>query len=473
MSDQNRDIPPISGTDDSGHLDVLAPGQGLAAGTPGKENVQTQVIPATSADDEEEESEAFKTFERRRQELKRKKRRRRIIVIAVVAAAVLALFLPGWISSLQKPVMPAQTATVYRGDLISTVSVSGSTQPVSSVIVTPEVDGIIQDVRVSEGDAVQAGDVLFTIKNDDLDRAVTEAQQQVQSAQRALDSATSASDQAYASYRKVLNAWNSAKTAEEQSMMQDPDEVYYSSVVTAADSVENAKVTLANAQQALADAQAKADKRTVTAPASGSVVAVGAQNGASTTNISQGSTTPLVQIADLSQMRVTTQVNELDISSLAVGQSAAVSFMALPDLSLDATVERIATVSSTDSSYGYGAGGSATYKVSLIIPNPDPQLKPGMTADALITTMDVPDSLIVPLGALSDDGESASVTVVTLDEQGQIASSEIRSVEVVAKSSSEAAVTGVEEGELVDMGGSSSDASLDASTAAGIAGASA
>ncbi len=419
---------------------------------------QTKVIPGAAAAssagaDELEESEALAAFERRRKEQKRKKRRHLAIGLIVAAAALLAIFLPSFLSSMDtEPTLPP-TATVYRGSLTSTVSVSGTTQPISSTVVTPEVDGIIQDVRVSEGDSVQAGDVLFTIRNDSLDRAVADAQQQVASAQRALDSAKAASDQAYASYKKALTAWNSATTAEEQSAMQDPDELYYSSVVSAKDSVESARIALEQAQQNLADAQATAQKRTVTAPVSGSIVAVGAQEGASTQASAQDGT-PLLQIADLSQMRVTTQVNELDISSLAIGQSAQVTFMALPDVTLDATVERIATVSSGDDMYGTG---SATYKVTLIIPEPDPKLKPGMTADATITTQDVPDSLIVPLAAITDDGEKTTVTVVTLDDRGQIESSEIRNVEVIAKNGSEAAITGVEEGEIVDLSGSSDE----------------
>ena len=453
-------------------LNVLAPGEGL-----GKTAATTQ-LPRTEAEEDAEGLAAFAALERVRREKKRKKRIRALIICAVIAAAAAALILPQFFASQGTGTIEHVTTFVYKGDLISSVTVSGSAQPVSSTVVTPEVDGIIQDVRVSEGDTVNAGDVLFTLKNDSLDRAVTQAQQEAASAQRALDDANAAYDQAYRTYKKALNTWNSAKTAEEQTMMQDPDDVWYSTVVPAASSVDAAKTTLANAQQAVADAQATADKRTVTAPVSGSVIAVNAQNGASWgAAAASGSATtgPLVQIADLSQLRVTTSVDEMDISSLAIGQSATVTFSALPDVTLEGTVERVATASESSESYGYGYSSTATYKVSLIIPAPDPRVKPGMTADATIVTQDVPDSLIVPIAALheAEDG-SSYVWILKGDDPSQEGSWEKRTVEILAKNADEAAITNVKEGDEVDISGydaadsdSSSSPALDEGATAG------
>lgn len=453
-------------------LNVLAPGEGL-----GKTAATTQ-LPHTEAEEDAEGLAAFAALERVRREKKRKKRIRTLIICAVIATAAAAFILPQLFVSQGTGTTGHVTTSIYKGDLISSVTVSGSTQPVSSTVVTPEVDGIIQDVRVSEGDTVNAGDVLFILKNDSLDRAVTQAQQEAASAQRALDDANAAYDQAYRTYKKALNTWNSAKTAEEQTMMQDPDDVWYSTVVPAASSVDAAKTTLANAQQAVADAQATADKRTVTAPVSGSVIAVNAQNGAPWGGAAaSGSTTtgPLVQIADLSQLRITTSVDEMDISSLAIGQSATVTFSALPDVTLEGTVERVATASESSESYGYGYSGTATYKVSLIIPAPDPRVKPGMTADATIVTQDVPDSLIVPIAALheAEDG-SSYVWILKGDDPSQEGSWEKRTVEILAKNADEAAITNVKEGDEVDISGydaadsdSSSSPALDEGATAG------
>ena len=72
------------------------------------------------------------------------------------------------------------------------MSASGSIKPVSSTVVTPEVDGIIQDVRVAEGSAVDRGDRLFSVKNDELDKAVRKAAQQVKTAKNEVGKAQAA-----------------------------------------------------------------------------------------------------------------------------------------------------------------------------------------------------------------------------------------------------------------------------------------
>lgn len=92
-----------------------------------------------------------------------------------------------------------------------------------------------------------------------------------------------------------------------------------------------------------------------------------------------------------------------------------------------------------------------TYSVELLIPNPDPSLKPGMTASATIVTQSVTDALIAPVAALSthDDG-TTTVDVVTYAADGSsIESVETREVTVVAQNSNDAAVEGLSEGDVL------------------------
>lgn len=418
--------------------------------------VNAETSPALISQDQDAQNLlAFQNLERHRKEQKRKKRNRALIVAGVVMAIILALTLPKALSP--TPTIPPYTATVENRALTSSITVSGTTQPISSVVVTPEVDGIIQDVQVSEGDTVKKGDLLFTLKNDTLDRAVSQAQAQVKAAQAGVSSAQAALDTTYATYQNAVKLWNSATSAAEQLQMQNPDALY-AEVESAASSVETAKSSLDSAQQALKDAQDTAAKRRVVAPVAGSVVAVGAQNGAAFGSALGGTasmaSTTLVQIADLSQMRVTTQVNEIDVTNLKVGDTANVTFAAIPNLTLAATVERIATVSSSTATSdptasSYGTSGPVTYTVTLLIAQPDPRLKPGMSANAEIITQNIPDSLVIPIAALQEDSDGTFVEVITLDEKGAIATNTRTAVTVVAKNGTDAAVTGVVKGDTV------------------------
>ena len=398
---------------------------------------------ATDAADEDASGMlAYQNLERHRKE---KRRRRNVkIVVGACAAVVIAaaIIVPRVLTPADAGKQMPATAEVTRGDLTSSVSVTGAAQPASSVYVTPEVSGIVQDLRVSEGDTVGKGDVLFSLKNDSLDRAVADAQRQVSDAQAQVNTAQRGVDSANAAYKKALDAWNSAPDAETQAGLADPDSLY-GDVQTANDGLNSARSALDSASQALADAKAQAAKRMVTAPASGSVVAVNARNGAAYGDATGGSTTSdgtgqggqgtgagwAVQIADLSRMRVATQVNEVDISGVAVGQAA-----------------------SSDGSMG--GDGVVTYEVDLVIDQPDERIKPGMTANATIQTQSVSDVLMVPIAALNDYDESAgtaSVTVVTLDGEGNVKTSRDVDVKVGEKNGSDAAVTGVKEGETVKL----------------------
>lgn len=420
-----------------------------------------------------EEQLALQTLQARR----RKAKRKRAIKLGIVGG-IIALALVGWGvshfsgSSEGGPELPP-TATVTRGEFSSAVTTSGTTNPKSSTVVTPEVDGIIEDVRISEGSTVSEGDVLFSLKNDTLDRQVREAEQQVRVAKNQVASAQTSVDTAYASYERALDKWNAAKTAEEQEVMEDPD-VVYSQVLSAQDSLDGANISLESARQAYNDAVANAAKRTVVAPISGSVVAMNAVEGAAVGGAAgatqtQSSSGPLVQIADLSQMTIATQVNEIDITSLAVGQTATVTFSALPDVSLEAKVVRIATVAKGTSSEMGGPQGVVSYDVELLIENPDPALKPGMTASVKIFSTRIENALMVPLEALSesvgDDGKTVhTVEVVSLDEKGMIASSQTKQVSVVASDATTAVIEGLSEGEtvLLTMQDDGSDSSMPA-----------
>lgn len=425
------------------------------------EAMQSTGFLATAPEDDDLEVQlAYENLKRRREA---KKRKRLITIAAVIIAALVAITVS--VANQANEAGAAEdgnaslliTSIAYRGDFVTTISAKGATQPLSSTVVTPEVDGIIENIQVEEGTFVNAGDVLFTIKNDKLDKAVREADAKVRAAQDNVEKTDLAVDDAYRAYQ---DAWNECQEADDWSTF---DEAGLKAAITSSETTFNdAQVALNTAVEELREAQETADKRTVRAPVSGSIVVMNAQNGAavgSSATLDGGSASgngSLMQIADLSQMQVTVQVNEIDIASIGEGQPAKATFSALPDLELDAQVRRIATEST--GSGGADTGGVVTYAVNLVIPQPDPRLKPGMTASVNITTQSVPDALIVPVAALGDSQYGvghATVTVVDDAETGDMHSVD---VEVIAKNSSEAVVQGtLAEGDVVLMSGGADD----------------
>ena len=515
------------------------------------------VVTATSplakpeTDPDEEVQIALQNLEKRRAEKKRKKRQQLIGIGA--AALALVAGIAGWrllsAGSAEEEVAP-EYATVERGNYEDDINGSGTLKAGSTVAVTPEVDGIIESVLVTEGQKVNEGDLLFTLKNDSLDKAVRDAAQDVQTAQQGVDSAQRSVEFAAASrddaWNRYYSAWNEAdakhreweyainnysadhaaweqrknyaeslkrsdvepvapvaptdttaadyadklatynKQFETYQLNKDAWDAYQaalasvgdepqpagveptypeapddnsllSAVQSAQDSVTSANATLTKANEAYEEAVKNAEKRQVKAPASGNVVALGAKVGqavGSATGASSAadtkSTTPLVQISDVNKMSVDIEVNEIDILNIKRGQSAVVTFSAVPDVECKAQVTEVATVASST-----GEGSVVTFHVGLVIPKPDKKLREGMTANVKIVVADANDVLLVPAAAVTETGAGATVQVVTNEETNE---TETREVKVGLKNSSTAVIEeGLKEGETILVSAGSAD----------------
>ena len=377
--------------------------------------------------------EAYAKLKERRAERRRKKIRRRVIAgVVVLAVVLLAVGATMLLSRQPEQNMEPVTDAVTRGTFTTEVDAKGSLQPLSSTVATSEVDGTIAEVRVAEGQAVKKGDVLFTVKSDAVD-------QSVDAAAKALNSAKASQKDAYNAYNQQVDAYH----ADDSGMASLPDK----STLSAADSA------VAQAQedynQVVADADAK---RQVRAQSDGTVITMNAKVGAMVGPRAQTGTDPLVQVADLSQMKVRIQVDEKSIEKVARDQAATITFPALEGVSLAGTVTNIASISSTATDAGsYDGGGSGvTYAVDV--------LKSGMTAQVSLTIEKIDDALMVPVMALqSDDGEHYYVNVET---DASTHAYEQRDVTVKTRTDDLAVVEpgSVDEGDvLVISGGMSAD----------------
>lgn len=504
--------------------------------------------------DEDEAMEAMRNLEARRYA---KKRAKRIRIAAIAGAVALALGGFALFRAFAKPSAETtdepETAIVERRDYSMSVSGSGALAPYDSVVVTPEVSGIIESVNVSVGQRVNIGEVLFTIRSEELDKAISTASEALDNAQRELDSANdsiarlqsaldsdryahdvaaaqaaddsaraaAAYDETYAKHEGLLSELRHAvDTAKDDARIADAaaataEDAYLKAVeegasdikqkaeerdiargeadtkhallkeaeasladaetqavadakkasevvpvtsvpefseASAQAQIESARATAATAQTAVEkarkdynDAVANAEKRTVRAPSSGTIVTMNAQSGAAVGSATGAKATPesLIQIADVSKMKVTINVNELDIANVKTGQKAICTFSAIKDLTLEGRVTSVASTAASSSEGG--SGGVVTFPVEVLIEKLDPRVKPGMTASVKILTDDRPNSLVIPAMALVEDGATTYVNVA-IDEEH----SELREVKVAAKSSSDAVIeSGLAEGEEV------------------------
>ena len=388
------------------------------------------------------DAEAYEALKRRRAERRKKKLIKRGIVGSIVLAVAAVGTGIWWFTIQQAPeqgAMAPVTETVARGTFTDAVDAKGTLEPNALTVVSAQIDGTIASVDVTEGQHVDAGTQLLTIKNDQLDAEVSEATRNVDAMKSALNAAVIRRDEA----KKAANTPNPTVTDPETGETVSAGGMMGSQadIASAQAEVNQTQGQLDSANAALVAAQAKAAQRTVTAAAAGSIVNLNAKVGASLSDIAAGAASSsnatasgLMQIADLSKMKVTVQVGEEDIAKVAVGQQANVTFPAFSDIALTGTVTGIASVASADASgMSYAPDGSAspTFAVDILIDAPDSRLKPGMTAQVQLVTKQLDDVVMVPtMALLTDDGTNYYVNVLKDPETGE---TKRRDVTVVAK----------------------------------------
>ena len=157
------------------------------------------------------------------------------------------------------------------------------------------------------------------------------------------------------------------------------------------DAVESADDNLENAENKLSNTQDSVDDYTITAPISGTVITKNVKVGDKISKSSSGTTTMAV-IYDLSTMTLEMSVDELDVSSVKVGQSVEITADAVEGETFTGTVTNV----SLQSSY---SNGVTNYPVTVTLDDTG-SLLPGMNVDAKIILDSSGNALVIPASAL-------------------------------------------------------------------------
>ena len=152
------------------------------------------------------------------------------------------------------------------------------------------------------------------------------------------------------------------------------------SIQSASESLRSAEISMQNLQDAM-------NNYTITAPISGTIIEKDAKVGDA---VKAGDT--LCIVYDLSYLEMSINVDELQISSISVGQQVQITADAVPDKTYVGTVTRV-------SMKGTANGGTTTYPVTIRIDDTD-GLRPGMNANAEIVVAEANNALVVPNAAV-------------------------------------------------------------------------
>ena len=263
-------------------------------------------------------------------------------------------------------------AEAAKQDIVNSVTATGTIEPVTSVDVGTQVSGVISKLYVDYNSVVKAGQVIAELDRTNLMSELSSAQASLKSAQSELDYQKTNYERYKALYDKGLISANDFEQAR-------------LSYVQAQQRTQQQKESVKKAQTNLGYA-------TITSPIDGVVLSKEVEEGQ--TVASSFSTPTLFKIArDLTDMRVIADVDEADIGDVKEGQRVTFTVDAFPDDTFEGQVTQVRQEAATESNV-------VTYEVVISAPNDDLKLKPGLTANVVIFTMEAKDVLAVPSKAL-------------------------------------------------------------------------
>lgn len=306
------------------------------------------------------------------------------IIVAAVVITVIVRRDKGTTNDKQNVPFKVVTQTISTAKLDEIIPVTGNFEPLICVEIVPEISGQLQLLQLADGApvdigvAVKEGEVIAVINHDTYLAQLAECQAALEASKVALAEAERE--------KKRMTALHEGGSATQQNKDK---------AITAADL---AAARLKQAQAALDMAKVNVDKATIKAPVTGIVSQKYVDEGNMV-----GPSTPLVQIVQISTLKVIGGVSERYLPLLVAGKTAVnIKTDAYPQDTFDGMVYKVGVAVDPI---------TRTSDVEIRVPNPDGKLKPGMFARM---TMDVrqKECVIVPDSALIREADQTYVFVV-------------------------------------------------------------
>ena len=292
------------------------------------------------------------------------------IAVAVVVALIIAYNLLSGGKKEEK--VSFDTAKVEMGNIQTSITATGTIEPVTSVTVGTQVSGIVSHLYVDYNSVVKKGQVIAELDRTNLISELNAQKASLASAQSSLNYQQSNYERYKTLFEKGLvsaDEFESARLQYEQSKQQ---------VAQSRESVQRAQTNLGYA--------------TITSPIDGVVLSKAVEEGQ--TVAASFNTPELFTIAqDLTNMRVIADIDEADIGGVKEGQRVSFTVDAFPDDKFEGSVTQVRQQATTESNV-------VTYEVVISAPNNDLKLKPGLTANVTIFTLEKNNVLVVPAKAL-------------------------------------------------------------------------
>jgi HlyD family secretion protein len=310
---------------------------------------------------------------------------------------------------------------VQKRDLQAIVSASGKIQPKRSVNISADVMGRVTDLAVNEGDTVRQGQFLLQIDPRNLatnvrrgEAALEATESQLAQGRQTVGVGQERLSLARDNLKRQQDLWAQGLTTKETlDRAENEVRVLESQLRESQQSLSTSEARIREQRATLAGARYDLSKVRIESPIDGIItrrnieqgemVVIGTMNNAGTV---------MLTIADMSVIEAEVEVDETDIPSIRIGQAAKITVDAMPDQSFTGKVTEIGN--SPIQTATAQAGQQATnFKVVVTLDGQIPEVRPGFTCTAEITTATRSQAIAVPIQAMA-------VRELVFDKDGKI-----------------------------------------------------
>ena len=336
---------------------------------------------------------------------------RRKWVLVVIALVVISGAAVAYFARRGEEGTPVSVENIQRRDLQAIVSASGKIEPRKTVNISAQSMGRVTQLAVNEGDRVKAGQFLLQIdpvaaesavRRDEA--AVAGARTSLELAQTQVKTAQSNLELAQQNSKRQQELWDAGLTTRETlETTQNELEVRRTELRARQQEVRTREEQLRQQMAGLTSTQHNLRNSRFEAPFNGIVTRRNVEVGdTAVVGTMNNPGTVLLTVADMSIIEAEVEVDETDIPLVQMGQPAVVTIDAIPDRSFNGKVTEIGN--SPIQATGAQTGGQRTatnFKVVITLDGEIPEVRPGFTCTAEITTATRQQAIAVPIQALS------------------------------------------------------------------------
>ena len=295
-----------------------------------------------------------------------------VLVLAVLAAIAYGVKYFFFTEKENDAAGPLVSTKVTQTTIATTISATGTLEPVDQVEVGTQVSGDIAKIFVDFNSKVKKGQVIAELDKSKLKATLTQAEIAYKSAET--------------DYKYKESTYNRVKKLSESNAASSVE------LETAEYNMNSAKLSVERSRNEVNQARLNLSYATIKSPIDGVVLKRAVEVG-QTVAASMSTPTLFVIAKDLSQMKVMAAVDEADIGQVKAGQKVKFTVDAFQEDTFNGAVQEVRLNPTTTSNV-------VTYTVVITAENPDQKLLPGMTATCTIVTQEVEDAIAIPVKAL-------------------------------------------------------------------------